>query len=152
MLASCMRRCMPGNSGAVIICFPPAMQHVLTAGYAVKYSQCFETQLPMPAHCSVIEPCIQGCTGFSAIAHTLLAVFDTSLPLCRNKDLNDIPLKVDLHGLHVHEAIGKLVQVIEDWRRLPETMQMSAHLDLSLARHLMGHHLAPHASWSLACC
>ena len=46
--------------------------------------------------------------------------------LCRNRDLNDMPMKLDLHGLHVHEAIAQLKKTIHEWQASPESMRMSA--------------------------
>ena len=55
-------------------------------------------------------------TGWSALPEILTLA-------CRNRGLNDIPMLVDLHGLHVHEAIARLEKIIKDWQTAPEIMR-----------------------------
>ena len=61
----------------------------------------------------------------------LCTAYGFFLLACRNSGLNDIPLRLDLHGLHVHEAIAMLEKAIEDWRNSPESMRTGIHLQQS---------------------
>ena len=58
----------------------------------------------------------------------------SSCCLCRNSDLNDMPMKLDLHGLHVHEAVAQLMKTIDEWRDSPECMRTGEPRH-SLMRH-----------------
>lgn len=58
-----------------------------------------------------------GYTGCSALPEVWMSA-------CRNNDLNNVTMKLDLHGLHVHEAIARLDKTINDWRNTPESLRM----------------------------
>lgn len=75
--------------------------------------------------------------------------------LCRNANLNPLPFKVDLHGLHVHEALMKLSHFIMWLRSAPD--QGTRHPDSSYAGrpvcvqigHVHAHMLLRPAAWAL---